>query len=78
MTAFEKEVTEALAELKKEIQYIKEHLQNDYKALHGNGVPGLIQRVSILEHNTKWIKYLIGLVTAGLGYLASNLKDQIK
>ena len=56
MTEFETRVTESLAKLESKIEEIQGALSKDYKALHGNGSPGLIHRVTVLEHNMKWIK----------------------
>lgn len=78
MTAFEKEMTEGLSEIKANIEAIKEALDKDYHALHGNGSPGLVQRVTELEHNWRWIKWLAGVIGAGVAYFVTNIKELIK
>lgn len=78
MTEFETRVTESLAKLESKIEEIQGALSKDYKALHGNGHPGLIERVTLLEHNWGWIKWLAGIIGAGIGVVAANLKDWIK
>ena len=49
MTKFEQDVTRKLAALEAGIDYIKGALERDYKHIHGNGSPGLIDRVKELE-----------------------------
>lgn len=49
MTKFEQDVTRKLAGLEAGIEYIKDALERDYKHIHGNGSPGLIDRVKELE-----------------------------
>ena len=49
MTKFEQDVMKQLGELNAGMQAIKESLANDYQHLHGNGKPGLIERVKELE-----------------------------
>lgn len=46
-------------------------LETDHKAIHGNGQPGLIERVSKLE--TK-----VGIIAAGAGILCSVVAEVIK
>ena len=71
-------MTAGLAELKKKIEEIHEALSKDYKVLHGNGSPGLIHRVTVLEHNWGWVKWLAGIIGAGIGIVAANLKEWVK
>lgn len=78
MTAFEKEMTEGLSEIKANIKEIKKALDKDYHALHGNGSPGLIHRVTVLEHNIKWIKWIVGAIGTGIGIVGTNLKEWVK
>ena len=78
MTEFETKMTVGLAELKSKIEEIKEALDKDYHALHGNGHPGLIHRVTVLEHNMKWIKWIVGAIGTGIGIVAANLKEWMK
>lgn len=79
---FEKEVIDRLAR-------IETKLDADYRALHGNGHPGLIERVADLEtameeqkSRHKWWRELAGWVAAAvtvamstvLSYLQSRAK----
>lgn len=78
MTEFETKMTVGLAELKSKIEEIQGDLKRDYKVLHGNGSPGLIHRVTVLEHNMKWIKWIVGAIGTGIGIVGTNLKEWIK
>lgn len=78
MTQFEQDVIERLTKLNAKLEEVQKALSKDYKALHGNGHPGLIERVTLLEHNWGWIKWLAGIIGAGIGIVATNLKDWIK
>lgn len=71
MTDFEEKVIYSLAELKQAVKDVNEKLDNDYRALHGNGHPGLLDRMTVLEHNWRWVKWLAGLAGAGAGILLS-------
>ena len=53
MTDFEREVSTSLGELKSGVNEIKAALERDYKHLHGNGAPGLIERVTKLEERVE-------------------------
>ena len=53
MTDSEKELLIRIDERTKDIQ---EALSRDYKCLHGNGQPGLIERVQVLEAAKKEIE----------------------
>ncbi len=69
--AFEKEVIERLAELRQDVKSIKVNLAEDYKILHGNGHPGLVSRVTLIENNWAWTKWLAGLVGGIIGFIVS-------
>ena len=71
MTHFESDVIDRLARMESAIEEIRGALGRDYKVIHGNGTPGLIHRVSALELNWRWIKWLAGVIGAGVGFLAS-------
>ena len=56
MTQFEKDVfarfdalKDSISELEKSVVELKDHLDADYSALHGNGKPGLLAEHSDLE-----------------------------
>lgn len=73
MTDFETDVISKLTRLETAMEEIQNALARDYKVLHGNGRPGLVHRVSSLELNWRWIKYLAGAIGAGVGFLVSLL-----
>ena len=75
---FEKEVIEKLTALNTKLDAVNEALGKDYKVLHGNGKPGLIERVTLLEHNWAWIKWLAGIIGAGIGIAVTQFKEWIK
>ena len=75
--AFQKEVIERLTELRGDVKTIRSQLAEDYKILHGNGQPGLISRITILENNFWWIKWLSGIVGAVIGFVASVIFTRI-
>jgi len=71
MTGIDKEVIERLTRIETAICEIDKALKRDYTVLHGNGQPGLVHRVGALELNWRWVKWLAGIIGAGVGYLAS-------
>ena len=71
MTGFENDVISKLSKLEAAMEEIKGALTRDYKVLHGNGRPGLVHRVSVLELNWRWVKYLAGAIGAGVGFCVS-------
>ena len=71
MTDFENDVISKLTRLEASMETIREALTRDYRVLHGNGQPGLVHRVSALELNWRWVKYLAGVVGAGIGFCVS-------
>lgn len=73
MNGIDKEVIERLTRIEGAIDDIKEALKRDYKLLHGNGQPGLEHRVGALELNWRWVKWLAGVIGAGVGFIASFL-----
>lgn len=72
-TAFEKEVIERLAELRGDVKEIKADLAEDYKVLHGNGRPGLVSRVAVIENDWAWAKWVTGIVGGVIGFAASMI-----
>lgn len=71
MTGSEKEVIERLTRIETALEEIRAALGRDYKVIHGNGSPGLLHRVAALELNWRWVKWLAGVIGAGVGFLAS-------
>ena len=71
MTQYEREVIERLARMESEIGEIKGALERDRLILYGNDRPGLVNRVAALELNWRWVKWLAGIVGAGVGFLVS-------
>ena len=72
LTDFEKEVIDRLGR-------IETKLDNDFRALHGNGQPGLIektqkleQRVKSLEDMAKTQSGIAGKVIVGLAWLVTT------
>ena len=74
---FQQEVLERLTELRGDVKTIKANLAEDYKILHGNGQPGLISRMTIIENNWGWMKYLAGFIGAIIGFVASTIITRI-
>ena len=74
MTKFEKEVIERLIRIETDFKNARNDLKEDHKILHGNGQPGLIHRVTVLENHWHWIKWLAGLVGTGVGVVLSLAK----
>ena len=75
MSEFEKNVIDRLAR-------IESYLENDSKALYGNGKPGLLDRVSQLETQVKltssrqsWVRDSLGwLIATGVAIYAAVFK----
>ena len=72
LTDFEKEVIDRLGR-------IETKLDNDFRALHGNGQPGLIEKHEKLEHRVKSIEDamktqsgIAGKVIIGLAWLVTT------
>ena len=65
---FEKEVIERLTGIESDIKQIRADLKEDYKILHGNGRPGLIDRITILETNTKDKDHHFGFFAGVIGF----------
>jgi hypothetical protein len=70
---FQQEVIERLTELRGDVKTIKLNLAEDYKILHGNGNPGLISRITVIENNWGWMKWLAGIIGAVIGFVASTV-----
>ena len=74
---FQQEVIERLTELRGDVKTIKSNLAEDYKVLHGNGQPGLISRITVIENNWGWMKYLAGIIGAIIGFIASTIVTRL-
>ena len=74
---FQQEVIERLTELRGDVKTIKSNLAEDYKILHGNGQPGLISRITVIENNWGWMKYLAGIIGAIIGFIASTIVTRL-
>ena len=60
-----------LVEMHSDIQVIKTQVNLMYKAINGNGQPGLIQRVSKLEN---WRYYTMGAIVIAVFVIEISLK----
>ena len=67
MTKFEHDVIDRLSRIEADLKSVHTDLKEDYKILHGNGHPGLIHRLTVLEHNWRWVRWLSGVIGAGVG-----------
>jgi len=74
---FQQEVIERLTELRGDVKTIKSQLSEDYKILHGNGQPGLISRITVIENNWGWMKWLAGIIGAIIGFIASTIVTRL-
>lgn len=74
---FQHEVIERLTELRGDVKTIKSNLAEDYKILHGNGQPGLISRITVIENNWGWMKWLAGTIGAIIGFVASTIVTRL-
>ena len=74
---FQQEVIERLTELLGDVKAIKSNLAEDYKILHGNGQPGLISRMTIIENNWCWMRWLAGIIGAIIGFIVSTIVTRI-
>ena len=70
---FQTEVLERLTELRGDVKTIKSNLAEDYKILHGNGRPGLVYRVTVLENNWRWIRWIAGAIGGIIGFFVSMI-----
>lgn len=68
---FERDVIERLAELRGDVKDIKLDLQEAHKVLHGNGRPGLVSRVTVMENDWAWARWVAGIVGGIIGFAAS-------
>ena len=75
-SVFEVDVIARLTAIQAEISSLKGKLAEDYKHLHGNGTPGLINRVSTLEQNFRWMRWLAGLIGGAIGALVTWLSSK--
>ena len=69
MTQFERDVTTQLGKLSEGIKAIQDALDKDYHHLHGNGSPGLIERVKELEDWRASMHHHHGVLAAIVGFL---------
>ena len=74
---FQQEVIERLTELRGDVKTIKSNLAEDYKILHGNGQPGLISRITVIENNWGWMKWMAGIIGAIIGFVASTIVNRL-
>ena len=74
---FQQDVLERLTELRGDVKTIKSNLASDYKILHGNGQPGLISRITVIENNWRWMKWLAGIIGAIIGFVASTIVTRL-
>lgn len=74
---FQKEVLERLAELRLDTRTIKVQLAEERRVLHGNGQPGLVSRITIIENNWRWIKWLSTLAGGGAGFVLSSIISRL-
>lgn len=70
---FQQEVIERLTELRGDVKTIKSNLAEDYKILHGNGQPGLISRITVIENNWGWMKWMAGVIGMVIGFVISSI-----
>ena len=77
LPAFQKEVIERLTELGGDVKTIKSNLAEDYKILHGNGQPGLISRITVIENNWGWMKWLAGILGGIIGFILSTIVTRL-
>jgi len=68
---FELEVIERLAELRGDVKEIKADLQENHRVLHGNGRPGLVSRVTVIENDWVWARWVAGIIGGVIGFAAS-------
>ena len=69
MNSYEKEVLERLTRIEENIKSVRNDLKEDYKILHGNGQPGLVHRVTVLETNQKAKENHFGIVAGIIGFI---------
>jgi hypothetical protein len=74
---FQQEVIERLTELRGDVKTIKSNLAEAYKILHGNGQPGLISRITVIENNWVWMKWLAGTIGAIIGAIIGVVASTI-
>ncbi len=71
MNSFEKDVIERLSRIEENINKLKGDLKEDYKILHGNGQPGLIHRITVLEINQKAKENHYGMFAGIIGFIVN-------
>ena len=71
MTQFEQDVTRQLGELSAGIKAIQDALDRDYNHLHGNGKPGLLDRVKELEDWRMACQHHYGAVAVVIAFIVN-------
>lgn len=77
LQTFQQEVIERLTELRGDVKTIKSNLAEDYKILHGNGQPGLISRMTVIENNWGWMRWLAGILGGIIGFILPTVITRI-
>ena len=67
----DQERDELLIRLDERIKDISSKLKTDYAHLHGNGRPGLIERVQLLEDWRESLRHHHGALAALIGFLVN-------
>ncbi|MBO4620378.1 MAG: hypothetical protein J5654_09745 [Victivallales bacterium] len=73
MTANELATQKMLTSMAKDIAAIKQTVEDDHKAIFGNGQPGLLTRVAKLETKVGIIAGIAGAVTGIVGGCVTEL-----
>ena len=71
LTTFQQDVIDRLGRIEEQNKTQFNRLEALEKSINGNGQPGLLTRVGNLEMNWRWVKWLAGIIGAGVGFLAS-------
>lgn len=62
-----------IIKIAQDVEVIKHDLANDFRELHGNGKPGLIEKVQVLETQMQLLKQSQSTWRTMLHYIASIL-----
>ncbi len=73
MSDFEREVIERLSGIESDIKQVHKDLKEDYRILHGNGHPGLIHRVTVLEAHQKAKENHVGIIAGIIGFVINAI-----
>ena len=71
MNKFEQDVIDRLARIEGHIEDVQGSLDRDYHILHGNGRPGLVDRVTALETNQKAKENHVGFFAGVIGFIVN-------